>query len=84
LRFGKGSKVADNLYVRQDGTLSYYFALEDLIYTCEGITIEGEGEGHGGTGTGAGTSGETVTVSCSVLFYPMPFYSILFYSILFY
>lgn len=30
LRFGKGRKLADNLYVRQDGTCAYYFALEDL------------------------------------------------------
>lgn len=30
LRFGKGSKLADNFYVRQDGTCAYYFDLKDL------------------------------------------------------
>lgn len=26
LRFGRGHKIADNFYVRQDGTRAYYFS----------------------------------------------------------
>ncbi len=34
LRFKKGSKLQDNLYVRSDGTLAYYFELNELISIC--------------------------------------------------
>ena len=30
LRFAKGSKLADNFYVRQDGTCAYFFTTEEL------------------------------------------------------
>jgi hypothetical protein len=30
LRFGKGAKLSDNFYVRQDGTCSYFFSQEDI------------------------------------------------------
>ncbi|CAM9420076.1 unnamed protein product [Scytosiphon promiscuus] len=30
LRFAKGRRLGDNVYVRQDGTTSYFFTLEDL------------------------------------------------------
>ncbi|CAN0135854.1 unnamed protein product, partial [Ectocarpus fasciculatus] len=30
LRFAKGRRLGDNVYVRQDGTTSYFFSLEDL------------------------------------------------------
>ena len=30
LRFKKGSLLADNMYVRADGTISYFFALEEI------------------------------------------------------
>lgn len=30
LRFNKGSKLADNFYVRQDGTCAYYFDVDEL------------------------------------------------------
>lgn len=30
LRFGKGSKLADNFYVRQDGTCAYYYDVDEL------------------------------------------------------
>ena len=32
LRFGRGHKIADNFYVRQDGTRAYYFS-EGNVYT---------------------------------------------------
>ena len=31
LRFGRGHKLSDNFYVRQDGTRAYYFS-EGYIY----------------------------------------------------
>lgn len=31
LRFGKGSKLDENFYVRQDGTCSFFFLLEELV-----------------------------------------------------
>jgi len=34
LRFKKGSKIQDNLYVRADGTMAYYFELNELKEAC--------------------------------------------------
>ena len=43
LRFKKGSKLSDNFYVRQDGTCSYFFTLEQLhiigIFCCIDVFI---------------------------------------------
>jgi methyltransferase-like protein 6 len=39
LRFKNGSKVADNLYVRNDGTLAYYFDLNELIEMCSKVGL---------------------------------------------
>ena len=33
LRFGRGHKIADNFYVRQDGTRAYYFS-EGNVHLC--------------------------------------------------
>ncbi|CAM9558044.1 unnamed protein product [Ascophyllum nodosum] len=30
LRFSKGRRLGDNIYVRQDGTMSYFFSLDDV------------------------------------------------------
>ena len=35
LRFKKGSKVQENLYVRNDGTLAFYFELNELTALCK-------------------------------------------------
>lgn len=34
LRFKKGSKLGENFYVRQDGTCSYFFDLDELQAAC--------------------------------------------------
>ncbi|KAK9768338.1 hypothetical protein K7432_001072 [Basidiobolus ranarum] len=41
LRFKPGSKLKDNFYVRQDGTMAYYFSKEYLIelFTKEGFEL---------------------------------------------
>ncbi|KAJ2558818.1 hypothetical protein EV175_000616 [Coemansia sp. RSA 1933] len=46
LRFKPGHKLEDNLYVRQDGTLSYYFSTERLreLFVQHGGLIELENE----------------------------------------
>ncbi|KAJ1995121.1 hypothetical protein GGI25_001347 [Coemansia spiralis] len=46
LRFKAGHKLEDNLYVRQDGTLSYYFSTERLheLFVRYGNLIELENE----------------------------------------
>ena len=35
LRFKKGSKIQENLYVRADGTMAYYFELNELKESCQ-------------------------------------------------
>ena len=35
LRFGRGSKIDERFYVRQDGTRAYYFDLSELLFMCE-------------------------------------------------
>ncbi|VDL76470.1 unnamed protein product [Nippostrongylus brasiliensis] len=35
IRFGRGAKLADRFYVRQDGTRAYYFCLEELAELFE-------------------------------------------------
>lgn len=37
LRFGRGKKLGDNMYVRQDGTIAYYFELEELRALFSGL-----------------------------------------------
>ncbi|XP_063900877.1 tRNA N(3)-methylcytidine methyltransferase METTL6-like [Zophobas morio] len=41
LRFKQGHKLSDNLYVRQDGTLAYYFSLEFLqeLFSSQGFQV---------------------------------------------
>ncbi|MCL4127880.1 UNVERIFIED_CONTAM: hypothetical protein GTU68_042952 [Idotea baltica] len=41
LRFGPGSKLGDRLYVRQDGTRSFYFTVEEVerIFTDSGFEV---------------------------------------------
>ena len=39
LRFKKGSKVQDNLYVRNDGTLAFYFELGELTAMCASVGL---------------------------------------------
>ncbi len=34
MRFKKGSKLAENFYVRQDGTCAYFFSQEHLTALC--------------------------------------------------
>lgn len=33
IRFGRGAKLADRFYVRQDGTRAFYFCLGEICYT---------------------------------------------------
>uniref|UniRef100_A0A915B783 tRNA N(3)-methylcytidine methyltransferase n=1 Tax=Parascaris univalens TaxID=6257 RepID=A0A915B783_PARUN len=42
LRFGRGAKLAERFYARQDGTRAFYFRLEDLeeIFVGEGYRVE--------------------------------------------
>ncbi|VDP22228.1 unnamed protein product [Heligmosomoides polygyrus] len=35
IRFGRGAKLADRFYVRQDGTRAFYFCLEELVNLFE-------------------------------------------------
>jgi methyltransferase-like protein 6 len=42
LRFKKGSKVEENFYVRQDGTCSYFFTIEELTELAQRIGFEVE------------------------------------------
>ncbi|KAB7505225.1 Methyltransferase-like protein 6 [Armadillidium nasatum] len=41
IRFGPGSKLAEKLYVRQDGTGAYYFTVEELhtLFTSVGFEV---------------------------------------------
>ncbi|CAM9611242.1 unnamed protein product [Ectocarpus sp. 6 AP-2014] len=43
LRFAKGRRLGDNVYVRQDGTTSYFFSLEDLRQLFCGGSPDGLG-----------------------------------------
>eukprot|EP00752_Nemacystus_decipiens_P003279 g3035.t1 len=48
LRFAKGRRLGDNVYVRQDGTTSYFFSLEDLRRLfCSGSTPSQDKETSG-------------------------------------
>ena len=40
LRFPPGSRLGDNLYVRADGTRSYFFSLKDLRRLATGAGLE--------------------------------------------
>lgn len=40
LRFGKGHKLDDNLFVRQDGTLAYYFTTTELCALAASAGLE--------------------------------------------
>eukprot|EP01026_Neomeris_dumetosa_P001688 TRINITY_DN10426_c0_g1_i1.p1 TRINITY_DN10426_c0_g1~~TRINITY_DN10426_c0_g1_i1.p1 ORF type:complete len:158 (-),score=5.69 TRINITY_DN10426_c0_g1_i1:81-554(-) len=40
LRFGKEQQIQDRLYQRQDGTLSYYFTVEDLCDRMYGVGFQ--------------------------------------------
>lgn len=42
LRFKKGSKLEENFYVRQDGTCSYFFTIEELTRIAEEVGLEVE------------------------------------------
>ena len=35
MRFKSTSKIDSNLYVRQDGTLTYYFTTEEMVAFCD-------------------------------------------------
>ncbi|KAL7640577.1 UNVERIFIED_CONTAM: hypothetical protein RMT77_008852 [Armadillidium vulgare] len=41
IRFGPGSKLAEKLYFRQDGTRAYYFTVEELhtLFTSVGFEV---------------------------------------------
>ncbi|XP_076052970.1 tRNA N(3)-cytidine methyltransferase METTL6 [Oratosquilla oratoria] len=41
IRFGPGSKLGENFYVRQDGTRSYYFSIEEVakLFEKEGFVM---------------------------------------------
>lgn len=42
IRFGRGNKLGENFYVRQDGTRSYFFTVEELsnLFIKAGYTVE--------------------------------------------
>jgi methyltransferase-like protein 6 len=42
LRFGKGSKIEENFYVRQDGTCSYFFSIADIAALALSVGMEVE------------------------------------------
>lgn len=39
LRFKPGHKISDNFYMRQDGTRTYYFSIEEIskLFECVGF-----------------------------------------------
>ena len=45
LRFSRNNRLADNHYVRSDGTLSYYFDLDDLDSLCSQGNIKNQALG---------------------------------------
>ncbi|ETN86137.1 methyltransferase domain protein [Necator americanus] len=40
IRFGRGAKLADRFYVRQDGTRAFYFRIEELVDLFEAAGFE--------------------------------------------
>ena len=40
LRFGRGHKIADNFYMRQDGTRAYYFSEGAYMLTFTMLTMK--------------------------------------------
>ncbi|KHJ90853.1 methyltransferase domain protein, partial [Oesophagostomum dentatum] len=40
IRFGRGAKLADRFYVRQDGTRAYYFRIEEIVELFQAAGFE--------------------------------------------
>ncbi|KIH48338.1 hypothetical protein ANCDUO_21594, partial [Ancylostoma duodenale] len=40
IRFGRGAKLGDRFYVRQDGTRAFYFRIEELIELFDAAGFE--------------------------------------------
>jgi len=53
LRFGKGHKLGEHFYVKQDGTRVFYFTTDDL----RGLMCNDHSGGNGGSSSGGSSSG---------------------------
>lgn len=60
LRFKKGAKLDDNFYVRQDGTCSFFFLLEELLAMGNGLRLDDDDDDEVAAATGKVEHGDEI------------------------